>query len=178
MSALLEKLCGPAPIDLCLHLPSGIIDRRYQPTIHDAEDNRIATFEIVVEKHNAPPRKYRRAPYKILCSHETGYLTLIYFNAKADWLSRSLPVGQRRIVSGRVERFRDTLQMVHPDHVLTLEEFEKMPLIEPVYPMTAGVTSKPLYKAVRGALAHLQEVDEWQDKEWLKRQNWPVGRPH
>lgn len=63
--------------------------------------------------------------------------------------------------------------MVHPDHVLTLEEFEKMPLIEPVYPMTAGVTSKPLYKAVRGALAHLPEVDEWQDKEWLKRQNWP-----
>ncbi len=173
MSALLEKLCGPAPIDLCLHLPSGIIDRRYQPTIQDAEDNRIATFEIVVEKHNAPPRKYRRAPYKILCSHETGYLTLIYFNAKADWLSRSLPVGKRRIVSGRVERFRDTLQMVHPDHVLTPEEFEKMPLIEPVYPMTAGVTSKPLYKAVRGALAHLQEVDEWQDKEWLKRQNWP-----
>ena len=64
---------------------------------------------------------------------------------------RVVPVGQRRIVSGRVERFRDTLQMVHPDHVLTPEEFEKMPLIEPVYPMTAGVTSKPLYKAVRGA---------------------------
>ena len=83
---MLEKLCGPAPIDLCLHLPSGIIDRRYQPTIQDAEDNRIATFEIVVEKHNAPPRKFRRAPYKILCSHETGYLTLIYFNAKVKEL--------------------------------------------------------------------------------------------
>ena len=173
LSALLEKLCGPAPIDLCLHLPSGIIDRRYQPTIQEAEDNRIATFEITVEKHNAPPRKYRRAPYKILCSHKTGYLTLIYFNAKSDWLSRSLPVGQKRIVSGRVERFRDTLQMVHPDHVLTPEEFKKMPLVEPVYPMTAGVTSKPLYKAVRGSLGYLPDPEEWQDKEWLKRQDWP-----
>lgn len=173
LSALLEKLCGPAPIDLCLHLPSGIIDRRYQPTIQDAEDNRIATFEITVEKHNAPPRKYRRAPYKILCSHKTGYLTLIYFNAKSDWLSRGLPVGQKRIVSGRVERFKDTLQMVHPDHVLTPEEFKKMPLVEPVYPMTAGVKSKPLYKAVRGSLGYLPDPEEWQDKEWLKRQDWP-----
>ena len=39
--------------------------------------------------------------------------------------------------------------------------------------MTAGVTSKSLYKAVRGALARLPEVDEWQDKKWLKQQNWP-----
>ena len=68
--------------------------------------------------------------------------------------------------------------MVHPDHVLTSEEFEKMPLIEPVYPMTAGVTSKPLYKAVRGALAHLPEVDEWQIKSGLNGRTGQVGRPH
>lgn len=171
LSGLLEKLCGPAPVDLCWHLPTGLIDRSYRPSIGEAEDNRIATFELAVEKHT--PGRHRRTPYRVLCRHESGFLTLVFFNAKADWLKRSLPVGGTRFVSGRVERFRGGLQMVHPDHVLTAEEFAAMPLAEPVYPMTAGVTPKPLYKAVRGALERLPALSEWQEEKWLKSQKWP-----
>jgi ATP-dependent DNA helicase RecG len=51
-------------------------------------------------------------------------LSLVFFHAKGDWLTRALPFGATRMVSGRVERFRDALQIVHPDHMLSPAEFE------------------------------------------------------
>ena len=161
-------------IDLCWHLPSGIIDRSYRPSIVDAEIGRIATFDVEITKHTPPPvQARRRLPYRILCGNDTGWLNLVFFNAKADWLARNLPIGQRRIISGRVESFRDALQIVHPDHILTEAEFADMPIIEPIYPLTTGLNAKPLSKAIRNALAVLPDLAEWQEQNWLKKQNWP-----
>jgi ATP-dependent DNA helicase RecG len=55
-----------------------------------------------------------------------------------DYLQKLLPTGQRRLVSGKVELFDGIAQMVHPDHVLRVEEAGEMPAYEPVYPLTPG----------------------------------------
>ena len=170
ISRLLEGLCGPGLVSLCWHLPTGIIDRRYRPEIAQAEEGRIATFEIEVVKHT--PSRRRGLPYRVLCKHPSGFLTLVFFNAKADWLMRRLPIGEHRLVSGRVERYRESIQIVHPDHILTQAEYNTLPEVEPVYPMTAGVTSKPLYKAIKGALAEVPDLPEWQNPDWLKNNDW------
>jgi ATP-dependent DNA helicase RecG len=125
-------------------------------------------------KHDAPPNmgKRRNLPYRILCGNETGYVSLVFFRARGDWLTKAMPVGARRMVSGRVERFREQLQIVHPDHMLPQAEFEKLPIVEPVYPLTAGLSAKVLMKAIQAALPQLPALPEWQEAEWLKQQGW------
>ena len=174
LGKLLAEFTGDKVIDLLFHLPANLIDRQYRPSLAEVEDGRIATFDVEVMKHDAPPHmgKRRNLPYRILCGNETGYVSLVFFRARGDWLTKAMPVGARRMVSGRVERFREQLQIVHPDHMLPQAEFEKLPIVEPVYPLTAGLSAKVLMKAIQAALPQLPALPEWQEAEWLKQQGW------
>ncbi|MGB1108550.1 MAG: ATP-dependent DNA helicase RecG [Parvibaculales bacterium] len=171
---ILGEFTGDKIIDLLFHLPSNLIDRQYRPSLAEVEDGRIATFEVEVMKHEAPRR--RNLPYRILCGNETGYLSLVFFHARGDWLGKAMPEGAKRMVSGRVERFREQLQIVHPDHMLPQAEFDKLPIVEPVYPLTAGLSAKVLMKAIQAALPQAPELPEWQEEEWLKKQGWSDWR--
>ena len=81
---------------------------------------------------------FGRRPYRVLCTDNTGTLTLVYFNVKGDQLARLLPIGAERVVSGRVEFYGGMPQMAHPDLVLRPDELDRLKPIEPVYPLTAG----------------------------------------
>ena len=171
LAQTLQDFVGDKIIDLLWHLPSNLIDRQYRPSLADVEDGRIATFEVTIVKHQAPPR--RHLPYRVTCQNDTGFLSLVFFHARGDWLQKALPVGETRMISGRVERFRDNLQIVHPDHMLNQHEFEQLPVIEPVYPLTAGISAKVLMKAAQAALPRLPQLDEWQDAQWIEKNRWP-----
>ncbi len=97
---------------------------------------------------------------------------MIYFHAHADYLNRTLPVGSTRVVSVKIERYKDKLQMPHPDHVLAADELGEMPLHEPVYALTEGLPAKPLLKAIRAALTKVPALPEWDDAAFLKTQEW------
>jgi len=155
----------PRVIDLLWHLPSGFIDRRFMPTVADAPDGAIATIEIMVGDHHPVPRG-ARAPYKIRGYDDTGTLTLVFFHPQKDYLKSKLPIGQKRIVSGRVEHYQGTVQMVHPDLVLTPEEFATAPAMEPVYPLTAGLAATTVRRVLGEALSRLPDLPEWQDPGW------------
>ena len=167
----------PRVLDLVWHLPSGIIDRSYRPHIVDAPEGTTLTLEIVVGKHQPPPRNNRRVPYKVRCYDDTGEITLVFFHAHADYLQRVLPDGATRFVSGKIEVYSGSPQMAHPDHVLTPEEFEQMPPVEPVYPLTGGLAAKTLRKAVDAAVALCPDLPEWQDAAWHDRNGWPAFLP-
>jgi ATP-dependent DNA helicase RecG len=170
----LESLAGPTVADLLWHLPTGIIDRRHMPTIADAPPGAVVTLALTVDRHL--PSGSSRRPYKIRCSDDTGFLHLVYFNARADYLTRLLPVGARRIVSGRVELFNDERQMTHPDHVVPIEEADTVRGIEPIYPLTQGITPRVLAKAMEAALARTPELPEWHDRALVARERWAGWR--
>ncbi|QDO98905.1 ATP-dependent DNA helicase RecG [Ferrovibrio terrae] len=175
LAPLVEKLVGGGRVlDLWWHLPSGLIDRRYRPAIAEAEPGRIATLEITVDRH-LPPRN-SRMPYKVQCHDGSGRLTLVFFNGREDFLKKSLPEGETRIVSGMVELFDGQVQMTHPDRMGTLAEIEQMASIEPVYPLTAGVAARTLGKIINGALERVMELPEWLDPAWQKREGFPAWR--
>jgi ATP-dependent DNA helicase RecG len=98
---------------------------------------------------------------------------LVFFHARADYLQKLLPTGQRRLVSGKVELFDGIAQMVHPDHVLRVEEAGEIPAYEPVYPLAAGLTQRVVAKAVGGALTRLPGAPEWIDASLKAREGWP-----
>ncbi|WP_085902753.1 ATP-dependent DNA helicase RecG [Kiloniella majae] len=170
LSTLYEKLAGGRVLDLCWHLPVGMVDRRYSPTIADAISDRVATLKVTVSRHI--PSSNRRSPYRVICNDYTGEITLIFFHARGDYLMKLLPVGEERIISGKLERFGDVLQMAHPDHMVPLNEEEDVKTVEPVYPLSAGVTLKPLSKAIKASLALVPTVPEWLDNSLKEQEGW------
>jgi ATP-dependent DNA helicase RecG len=154
------------------HLPIGLTDRRQRPALSAVVDGSIATFEILVMKHDRPARGVRR-PYRVFCQNETGELELVFFHAHSDYIAKQLPVGARRIVSGRVDLFQGRVQMAHPDHIVAPENSDSMPLLEPIYPLTAGLTPKILRRTLTDALTRLPDLPEWIPEAILSTQKWP-----
>ncbi len=171
IAALIARAAGPRVVDLILTPPSGLIDRSFRPTIADAPEHRIVTLEVTVDRHHAPP-KGKRLPYKIICSDESGFLTLVFFHARQDYLQRALPEGEKRLVSGKIEDYGGARQMAHPDYIADPEKPGDMPLFEPVYPLTAGLTAAVMRKAVTQAVARTPALAEWQEPTWLKARKW------
>ena len=174
VAALIERVAGTKLADLLWHLPGGIIDRRYAPKVAEARPGTVATMTLTVDEHR-PPRNPRQ-PYKVLCSDDSGSLMLVFFHAHGDYLRRTLPVGEVRVVSGTVERFGHEIQITHPDHVGTVDEIGRLRAVEPIYPLTAGLSLKVLGKAVLGALEVAPDLDEWSDPAFLTANAWPSWR--
>ena len=103
LATLIARAAGPRVVDVLFTPPHGVIDRSRRPKIADAATGEIVTIEVEIGRHSPPPRK--NLPYRILCSDETGFLTLIFFHARAEWLQKTAPEGARRIVSGRIEEY-------------------------------------------------------------------------
>src|SRR5437870_11465802 len=160
-------------IDLLFHLPAGAIDRRARPKLRDVVPDTVVTVAVTVDRHRPPPPHRPRAPYQVYTSDETGDLTLTYFNARKDYLQKLLPVGERRYVSGTVALYDHMRQMVHPDRVVAEADLAKLPLVEPVYPLTEGLGAGHLRRAMDAALAKLPRLPEWQDAAWLEARGFP-----
>ena len=161
-----------APRDLLFTLPTGGIDRSFRPTIKGVTLPATVTTEVTVERHH--PARAKGRPYRIDVSDEAIAFTLVFFHARQDWLQKQLPVGEKRIVSGRAELFDGIAQMVHPDHILLPSEADDLPSFEPVYPLTQGVTQKTMAKAAAGAVARAPDLAEWIDPALVTREGWPA----
>lgn len=159
--------------DLLWHLPTGIMDRRARPSIADATPGKLVTLNVIVKSHRAPPPKIARAPYKVICEDATGRIELVFFHADRKYLQRVLPVGERRIVSGRIDVYGKHLQMAHPDYIVSEEEADTLPLLEPLYPLTQGATQRAVRHAVRQALDCVPDLPEWQEPSVIREKGWP-----
>lgn len=179
--ALLLKKCvvtppgvtDPRVLDMLWHLPTGVIDRRAEPSIADAAPGTIATLKLRVLKHKAPPRGASKAPYRVTCEDDTGKIDLVFFRVERAYVEKLLPEGETRYVSGRLERYGTALQMPHPDYIVAESARADLPMLEPVYPLTAGLSGKVLIKAAAQTVARVPEFAEWQDAAWLKQSEFP-----
>ena len=172
---LVEKVAGANIANLIWHLPSGLLDRRFSPKVGDAPPGKIATLIVEVLAH-APPPPRAKIPYRVTCGDDTGNITLVFFRGESEYLERMLPVGEQRVISGKVELFDGRRQMTHPDHIVPLTQIDDVQRVEPVYPLTEGLSPKILDKAIRSAIAKAPELPEWDDPAYLKRAAWPAWR--
>jgi len=171
---LIERLCGPHVVDLLWHRPSALVDRSFRPKIAAAPAGVIATITVTVDAHLKP--HHPRQPYRVRCRDETGFLHLVFFHVKGDYLERQLPVGAVKVVSGRVEHFNNQIQITHPDHIIDASEAEKLPAVEPIYPLTGGLPLRTLQKAIAAAVERAPQLPEWSDPTLRERRQWPTWR--
>ncbi|MEL6583135.1 MAG: ATP-dependent DNA helicase RecG [Pseudomonadota bacterium] len=167
----LARLGITRPRDLLFTVPGAAVDRRLKPSIMGLPPASVATVEVAIGEH-LPPRVAGR-PYRVFVEDAQTSFQLVFFHAREDWLRRSLPEGERRIVSGKVEIFDGTAQMVHPDHILNRAEAEALPPIEPVYPLGQGVTQRVMVKATSEVLERVPDLGEWIEPSIFAREGWP-----
>jgi ATP-dependent DNA helicase RecG len=174
---LLRCLLGrdetPRLVDLLLHLPASVIDRRAQPKIRDAVSGTMVTLEVMVDRHRPPPPRNSRAPYLVYASDDTGDVVLTYFRSLPGYVEKLLPVGSRRYVSGTLQMYDGVPQIVHPDRVVDEAAFAKLSGIDPVYPLTEGLALGSLRRAMALALQKLPALPEWISPDVIRRCQFP-----
>lgn len=151
----------PRVVDLLFHLPIGAIDRRKRTNIADAPAGDIVTVVARIEEHRRAPPGRARVPHRVVVGDETGEMLLVYFSQEKNWIERSMPVGSERLISGVVEIFDGVKQIVHPAFVVDPQKPSGFIEIEPVYPLSAGVTGRLLHRLVDQAFASLKPLPEW-----------------
>ncbi|MGL5363182.1 MAG: ATP-dependent DNA helicase RecG [Bosea sp. (in: a-proteobacteria)] len=181
LAPLLDRLVGrddtPARvIDLLFHLPQGAVDRRPSGTIADAPYGETATFAGRVTSHRPAPPGIARAPYRVVVEDESGDVTLVFFHGDQRRMQQTLPIGEIRYVSGKLEMWDGRRQMVHPDRIMDAKAFAAAPSIEAVYGQTEGLNTRFLAKMAATALARCPEMPEWQDAGWLAKNDSPDFR--
>ncbi len=174
LTKLLAKPMNPLRVaDVLWHLPNGYLDRRLTPSIIEAAPGAVTTLVVNPVRYNAPPKGSARAPLRVVCEDESATLDVVFFHGDRGAIRRLLPLNELRIVSGRVERYGSRLQMTHPDYILPPSERAKLPAIEPVYPLTLGLTQKLLHRVIEDALTRLPDLPEWLDASLLQSEGWP-----
>jgi ATP-dependent DNA helicase RecG len=170
---LLRREHGARVVDLLFHLPTGAIDRRARPKLKDVVPGSVVTVAVTIDRHRPPPPRRPRVPYLVYASDDTGDIVLTYFNARRDYIERTLPKGGLRYISGTTALYDGVLQIVHPDRVVDEAGLAHLPLVEPVYPLTEGLWLSQVRKAEEAALTRVPDLPEWQDPAWLSRQRFP-----
>jgi ATP-dependent DNA helicase RecG len=170
---LLGRDDTPRLVDLLLHLPASVIDRRARPKIRDAVPGTVVTLEVTVDRHRPTPGRNPRAPHLVYASDDTGDVVLTYFRSPPGYVEKLLPVGAKRYVSGTAQMYDGTLQITHPDRVVDEEGFAKLSGIDPVYPLTEGLALGSLRRAMAQALQKLPDLPEWISPEVIRRCKFP-----
>ena len=159
------------PRDVLLTLPHSGIDRARKRSIRDVVPPTVVTVEVEVVRHHPPANKGR--PWRVTIEDAETAFQLVFFHARGSYVPDLLPLGERRIVSGKVELFDGLAQMVHPDHVLPVEREGEILAFEPVYPLSNGITQRQMTGAARSALGLALELEEWIDPGLRAREGWP-----
>jgi len=179
VAALMARAIGadedtPLVRDLLFHLPSGFVDRRKRPPLYEMPPSGTVTVEGTVERLEKPSPG--RQLWRVVLAEGNAAIQLVYFHAQSEWLKKLFPLGARRIVSGEVEWFDMRPQIRHPDYVLPPERAHELPEVEPIYPLTEGLSPKVLRRAIAMAVEHVPRLPEWLSPDLVAAHGWPSFR--
>ncbi len=169
----LHKLCGPRLIDLCLHMPTGTIDRRNLQPLFMASAEMELTATATVTKHIAPFQKGRQ-PYRIQVSDGTASADLVFFNF-GGWFAKQYPEGSEIVLSGEASfDQKGNLQFLHPT-LSKAENRDEIARLHPTYPLTAGINQFQIAKAISWAMSELSHapLPEWLPQNLIQTHELP-----
>ncbi|GAA0481603.1 ATP-dependent DNA helicase RecG [Parasphingorhabdus litoris] len=169
----LEKLRLTRVKDLLYHKPSYWMRRKRVQELDEADVGLTIIAEVT-------PTDYRsggpRSPFRVQSTDAAGnYISLTFFGRNTGWPKKLLPLGESKIISGKLERYGDELQMLHPD-VLELAEEQDIALVEPIYPLSDGLGNKRMGQLVTQAVDMAPQLPEWIEPSLLETKKWESWR--
>lgn len=165
----LEKLRLMRVKDLLYHKPSYWMRRKRVEELDAADVGLTIIAEVT-------PADYRsggpRSPFRVQATDAQGnFISLTFFGRNTGWPKKLLPLGESKIISGKLERYGDELQMLHPD-VLELADEKDIALVEPIYPLADGLGNKRMGQLITQAVGLAPELPEWIEPSLLESKNW------
>lgn len=158
--------------DLIFHLPHEYRARHMLSALDEAFVGQYVVVDLIATDVR---QSHGRGPTRILVQDGEGNIAaLVFFGRNGGWAKQQLPLGESRRVSGRLDRYGDMLQIVHPDHIGPVGETIRA--IEPIYPLAEGLTPKRIQTSIAEAMAHVPDLPEWVDHNLHARENWPGWR--
>lgn len=139
-----DVLGGRRVLDFMLHTPAYVRARGVTECISDATAGDVITIPLLVKSHRTGGvfRGHRR-PTQIICNDKMGNTVIIqFFNVNfLDYWLKKLPVGQWRMVSGKLENGARAV-INHPEFIEEMQNAAKIPSAQAVYPAGLGLTQK------------------------------------
>lgn len=163
-----DVLGGRRIIDFLLHAPSSVRNREITENVMDTTYGDTITIQLLVKSHRRGGTfgRGRKRPTQIICADKTGQTVVIqFFNSSyLDYWLNKLPVGSWRIVSGKIEMIAGRPTINHPDFVEEMQNAEKIPKNQAIYPSGEGLTQKT-FANVRDQIfvampEHIKDADE------------------
>ena len=151
--------------DLLWNLPRDFVDRSNVYPINELQVGKIQTVTVVVKKYNFP--RIRNLPNKVICEDETGKLDCIFFNSYEGYIRKILPLNAKVTISGKIGYYNKKYQITNPTHLS--EDPNSVKKIDKSYSLTEGLNNKLYNKIIQEVLKNIPNLDEWLDKETLKK---------
>ena len=154
--ALATKLGLHTVGDLVRHYPRRYVDRGKLTEIAGLELGEHVTVLAEVEKVTMRDMRHRRGKLMqvVITDGRGRRLDCTFFNPYK--LQKVMVPGLRALFSGQVSRFRDKLQLTHPEFE-PLEESEGVRPFVSIYPATQGFDSWQIARCVRQVLELLDD---------------------
>ncbi len=145
---LFEKLGIVTIADLVYYMPRGYESQGQSVTISGLKDGEVFNITAVISGEPSFRRiKSGLNLAKFSLHDETGWVEAVFFNQ--PYIRKMYKDGDRVYVSGRVKRVGKRFQFTNPHMEKQGSEHNG---INPVYPLTAGLTQKTMRLAVKAGL--------------------------
>lgn len=166
---LTKLVGGPKVFHLLRHLPNGFLYRQAIDSLSQAKVGDIITCRAKVLEHH---KGQRHSPYRVVCDVNGDLLWLIFFNPRAEYLQRLLPIDAQVVVSGKFDVFQSRPQITHPDHIGPLYSYDEWIGFEATYPLTQALTQKYVRRLIKHALERVPDLPEWLSPRTLNWHPW------
>ncbi len=168
----LERLRIARVVDVAFHLPTGHIDRFPRDELMMADAGRVISISLTVKEHRISSSP--RGPTRVRAEDAAGNsVALVYFGGNSGWVKKLLPIGETKVVSGRLDLYGQDLQIVHPDLGDSTEDFRER---EAIYPLSEGITSRRLGALAAQAVERSPDLPEWIEPGLKAQRGWPDWR--
>ena len=156
-AALLAKLGICTVRDLLEYYPRAYDIFGLPENIEELREGTVAAVESIVPARPSVVKTPRYLIVSMNASDPTGNINLVCYNT--PFIASQLKTGMRYVFRGRVIRKRNELILTQPV-IFTREAYiRKLSELQPVYPLTKGVTNNLLLKLMKEALT-LVRADE------------------
>ena len=161
--------------DVLYHMPERFVTRRAVGSLDEAGEGEQIVAELTVVEHRTS--RSPRAPFRVLAQDGIGNpVALTYFGRASFGARKQLTLGETFKVAGKLERYGDLLQIVHPDHVTKVADDGALRTTEPVYRLSEGLTQPKLASMVAQSLRRAPTLPEWIDPAQKAKDDWPDWR--
>lgn len=162
---LLSKLKVYTIEDLLNLYPRTYLSYEHPKKIAEGRAGNRITIKATIQSYVEVKRIRSLTLVSCMVKDSTGTVKLTWFNA--PYLKKVFHIGQTYIFVGSLTYKNYQLTMEHPEYY-TLEQYSQMvSTLQPVYPLTEGLSNKVVTKAIKKAIPYMDEIEEKIPKDIL-----------